>query len=109
MKNKIPELILKKRRYGHYTSALTKIMDDNLIYPYNNVIFSTYIYETKIDNFWLLRFPGGTRGCIKVDENEIIQDISIYEDCNIYTKGLEEKLKDKFLGMKIVTLDYKTE
>lgn len=109
MEKDISKLVLKKRSDGQYICNLTKIMDDNL--KSRKTIFSTYIFEIKCDNLWLIRFPGATRGYIKVDENEIIEDIKIYKDSCIYIdiEGLEQKLKDKFLGMKIITLDYKME
>lgn len=65
--------------------------------------FCTYIYNGKIDKYWLIRFPGASRGRITVDENEVIVNIEIYNDeNNIYKPETEDILKQKYLGYKMV-------
>lgn len=96
------ELITKKEKgYLHLVNDLTKELDDYLLinetYKINN-----YIYDHPFDNSWPIRYPGATRGGIRVDENNIITDIVLYEDSDdIYKKNVREILS-KYIGMKLV-------
>lgn len=98
------QLLFKKRRFD-YVCELTEEMDKHL--KFNNPgNFCTYIYNDKIDKYWLIRFPGATRGRITVDENEVIINIEIYNDeNNIYRPKTENILKEKYIGMKIIFED----
>lgn len=96
------ELITKKEKgYSNLVNDLTKELDDyldfNLKYKLNN-----YIYDHPFDNSWPIRYPGATRGGIRVDENNIITDIVLYEDSDdIYKKNVRDILS-KYIGMKLV-------
>ena len=95
------KLIFKKKRFD-YVCELTEDMDKYIKFE-NPTIFNTYIYNDKIDKYWLIRFPGATRGRITVDENEVITNIEIYRDeNNIYKEETENILREKYIGYKIV-------
>ena len=94
-------LLLKRKRFD-YICKLTEDMD-NCIKNENPTRFKTCIYNGKIDKYWLIRFPGATRGRITVDENEVITNIEIYKDeNNIYRPETEDTLKEKYIGYKII-------
>lgn len=64
--------------------------------------FYTYIYHEQYNKTtWLIRYPGRTIGNIKVDKNNIIQSIKIYEDVDIYHKELIKEYLPKFIGYKM--------
>lgn len=94
------QLLFKKKRFD-YVCELTDDLDKYLDFK-NPTIFNTYIYNNKIDNYWLIRFPGATRGRITVDKNEIITNIEIYKDYDIYKIGTEQIIRQKYTGTKII-------
>ena len=99
--NNMKQLLFKKKRFD-YVCELTEDMDKYIKFE-NPTIFNTYIYNDKIDKYWLIRFPGATRGRITVDENEVITNIEIYRDeNNIYKEETENILREKYIGYKIV-------
>ena len=64
--------------------------------------FETYIYDEPIGGIWLIRYPGATRGSIAVDENMIIQKISLYNDTRDIYEDSVDKIFEKYIGMKLV-------
>lgn len=64
--------------------------------------FETYIYGEPIGHMWLIRYPGATRGAIVVDENMIIQKISLYNDTRDIYEDSIDKIFDKYIGTKLV-------
>jgi hypothetical protein len=97
------ELITKKDEYIELTNDLTREMDINLKKP--NQYMQTYVYEDRYQNKYAIRYPGATRGHIKVDENDIILEIKLYKDSmnthKIYKPEVEECF-EKYIGMKLV-------
>lgn len=88
----------KKYKYK-YINEITEYMDKYL--KYHTDMYKTYIYDDKYNNKWTLRLPGRSIGYIEVDDNEIIMNISIYEDCmKYYNQTILDNL-DKFNGMKL--------
>ena len=98
------ELITKKEKeYLHLVNDLTKELDEyldiNEEYRLNN-----YIYDHPFNNSWPIRYPGATRGGIRVDKNNIITDIVLYTDSDdIYKENVRDIL-DKYIGMKLVVI-----
>ena len=97
------DLITIKKR-SDYINNLTKEMDTYLKYksPYT---FGTYLCG-KYQGRCAIRYPGATRGHIKVDENEVIIEIVLYKGENydtseIYESNVEECF-EKYIGMRIV-------
>lgn len=87
-------------RLSYLSNDLTKEMDTYLVYQNSEHPMKTYIYD-KFKDKWTLRFPGATRGYIKVDENEIITEIVLYDDTvGIYKPEVRECF-DKYIGMQI--------
>lgn len=103
------ELLTKKDEYRHYTNDLTKEMDnylsDNLKEIKEKYGPRTYIDGNPINNTWLIRYPGATRGCIVTDNNGIITEIQLYKDDyntdKIYGPVVRQCF-DKYIGMKMV-------
>ena len=64
---------------------------ENYLYPYNNELYS-------------IRYPGATRGHVRVDSSNIITEIKIYRDKyrthEIYDDDVEKEF-DKYIGMKL--------
>lgn len=85
-----------------YVNDLTKELDKHLIGKYPDYI-CTYIYGIIPDEHgWIaIRFPGATRGAIQLDENNVIQRISLYKDIRCYDNGAE-KAVSKFIGHKLI-------
>lgn len=96
------KLITKKEgRFSYLSNDLTKEMDKYLVYQNSKHPMNTYIYD-KFKDKWTLRFPGATRGYIKVDENEVITEIVLYDDTvGIYKPEVRECF-NKYIGIKIV-------
>lgn len=90
-----------KENTGYY-NEITDYLDkyllkvDNCWRGYRN-----YIYEEPINNSWLIRVPGATRGNIIVDDNNIILEINLYEDSFCYNREVLNNL-DQFIGSKLV-------
>lgn len=103
------ELITKKEQgYIHLVNDLTKDMDEYLIPEIKNLKYcgNTYIYDHSIDGVnWAIRFPGATRGGIKVDKDMTITDIRICKDIDsIYLPETLDMLKEKYIGAKLVII-----
>ena len=62
----------------------------------------TYIYNKPIGRMWLIRYPGAIRGTIVVDENMIIQKISLYNDTRHIYEDSIDKIFEKYIGMKLI-------
>jgi hypothetical protein len=93
----------KYRNDNDYVNDLTKEIDKHLIGNYPDYV-CTYIYEGKPNEHgcYALRFPGATRGGIKVNEDNIIEEIIFFRDIRfIYDDAVEEAVK-KFIGAKII-------
>ena len=62
-----------------YFNEITKELDKYLLYSNSPYCFDTYIiaYDTGL---WSIRFPGATRGHIRVDDSMIITEIKLYDD-----------------------------
>lgn len=80
-----------------FINDITKYLDDNM--EINSPYFNNYIYDGKIDEYWLIRYPGATRGRIEV-ENNIIKNIELYEDSFCYNECVNEGVK-QFYGMAL--------
>lgn len=96
------ELITARKEYRDYTNDLTREMDSYLCNHVDS--FRTYIYDTPFNNTWAIRYPGATRGHIKLDENNIIKEIVLYKNYNshtIYKDNIEECFS-KYIGMKFI-------
>lgn len=94
------ELNTIKVGFNQMINLLTVNIDSYLKKPLKD--FYTYIYEKPFDeNTWLIRYPGRTVGNIKVDENNIITSITIYEGVVIYSDDVRDQL-DSFIGYKLI-------
>lgn len=97
------------RTYNEITDYLDQFLiqsnypyeDDNYIVGYGKAPNDPYTY------IYLIRTPGETRGCIRLNETyDIISHIEIYgdfPDTYCYAEPydvLTKKLQDKFIGMK---------
>jgi hypothetical protein len=92
-----------------YTNELTEEIDNNLIDAWKGKNFCTYFVIEYIDDKAKdipFRFPGATRGGIKVDEDGIILKI-IFDYFNgyegpgsCYKKEVQEAVK-KYIGYRI--------
>ena len=69
-----------------YVNEMTKLMDSlYLTADYQKIgnkdFYTTYIVKFfKQDDIYLIRKFGATRGCLRVDENNTIIEIKIYEE-----------------------------
>ena len=94
------ELITVKVGFDQMINKLTVSIDSYIKKPIGD--FYTYIYHKPFNsNIWLIRYPGRTVGNIKVDENNIITSITIYEGVVIYSDNVREQL-DSFIGYKLI-------
>lgn len=94
-------MIKSKRDWQGYKNEITDYLDKYLVKCNDCADFySTYIYDTPIDNKWLIRVPGATRGNINV-VNGTIESIVLYEDISFcYEKEVLDNLS-QFFGRKI--------
>lgn len=86
-----------------YVNDLTKEIDKYLDGKWPEY-WCTYIYGNKPNHhgWYSFRFPGATRGGIKVDKDNIIEKIEFFRDITfIYKDDVEEAIK-KFIGSKII-------
>lgn len=87
-----------------YTNDLTQEFDENTVHS-RHKSFVTYIYNNKPkDSHFILRYLGATRGVIKVDENNIIRNIKIFNDVNCYDNNIDQVI-EKYKGYKIIFVD----
>lgn len=106
------ELMTKKDEYIRHTNDLTREMDnylsDNLKKIKEQYGSRTYIEKACVNNLYLIRHPGATRGTIVTDKNDIITDIYLNKDetntHKIYDPRVEECF-EKYIGMKILWED----
>jgi len=94
----------KYRSMEEYVNELTKEMDKHLDVSGYPESWCTYIYESKPNHngWYAFRFPGATRGGIKVNEDNVIEKIEFFRDIDfLYKESVEEAVK-KFIGDKIV-------
>lgn len=91
-----------KKSIGH-VNDLTQEMDSYLKDSISG--FYTYIYNSKCNNKYPIRYPGATRGHIEVDENDIIINIKLYidkyETNTIYNDSVVECF-EKYVGKKFI-------
>lgn len=95
--------IAKPRDREYYINALTKEMDRHVIDELSEYDY-TYIYGDKPDEFgrYPLRFPGATRGAIRVNKDNIIEEIEFCKETSyIYKDSVKEAVK-KFVGCRII-------
>ena len=85
---------------SNYVNDFTKELDTVLKHKAESIEFYTYLYHYS-DDTWVFRYPGATRGHIKIDDNNIITEIKIYKDTNIYKPEAEEICK-KYIGYKLM-------
>lgn len=98
----IKELLTKREgRLGYLINDLTKEIDNYLKYKDEKYPSETYIHD-KYKDMWPIRYPGATRGHIKVSENDIILEIKLYEDSDGIYKHEVRECFDKYIGMKFV-------
>lgn len=127
---KVMKIIINPKMYGSDEGycELTQIMDKYIIHSFGD--FKTYLYdpeyylqknangkyvkrflddETEVDSISVpIRYPGATRGHIKVDLDGIIEDIQLYDDTcfgagrlePLYKRAVLEELK-KYIGYKV--------
>lgn len=85
---------------GLLVNEITKYLDSHLQKDrlVNNV-FCNYIYDNPVEEQYLIRYPGATRGAIKVNSDNIIIAIKIGTDGHIYDTDVYEGLLS-FIGRK---------
>lgn len=85
-----------------FVNDFTREMDKHLI-RHTNDYFKTYIDDHKYkNNSYAFRYPGVTRGCIMLDDNNIITRIILYKDIPAIYDDEAEKIFDKYIGMALV-------
>ena len=86
-------------------NRITLTLDDNLKYKNNMPMPLNYIYNTPLNNRYIIRYIGASRGCIDIDDNNVITDVRIYHDKyrtdRIYNENVDELLK-RFIGYELV-------
>lgn len=87
--------------YLFLVNDITKMLDKHLKKEIEG--FYNYIYNERFEGgIYLIRYPGATRGKVKVDENMVIEDIIIYSNTDeCYEKDVRNYLNE-FIGMKMV-------
>lgn len=95
------DIILEKRHSWsdkEYVCELTDFINEKTKFPLAQR-FGFYIYDIRdvYENALAIRIPGGTVGCVMLDNNDVIVKCEIYEDKN----DINEKLK-RFVGSKII-------
>ena len=97
--------LLKDQWYGLITDTINEYLYENI----KSIVDKGYCngtYIVKYDtNLLSIRFPGATRGYIKLD-NDIITEIKFYSDtCSGIIGVYVDKVKDscnKYIGCKII-------
>ena len=112
------ETIVYKKYNNEYYGEVTEFIDKYLISEVDkNMMEQGYCLGTYLwgleqyDDFkgTVIRFPGATRGHIKLDDDNVITDIKFYEDTcfgegildSLYDKKIENDIKI-FLGKKLI-------
>jgi hypothetical protein len=100
----ITDLKYKNLGIHDYVNDLTREIDKHLKGKEWPEFWCTYI-DGDVPNahgWYSLRYPGATRGGIKVNEDNIIEKIEFFKDITfIYDDSVEEAVK-KFIGCKII-------
>lgn len=99
----VGEGILKTIRNstGLYVNNLTKALDSCIVGREVDDVFCTYIYDHQLNNRWILRYPGATRGSIAVDSDNKIIMISITTNNDLYDLDKAQKIVDEYIGVKL--------
>lgn len=98
------ELITIKNEYIYKTNDLTREMDNYLIKSIDSTRLKTYIYDYFFEESmcYAIRFPGATRGFIRINEENIIKEIKLYDDLKeIYENDVINCFR-KYIGMKLI-------
>ena len=96
------ELITTKLNKGnskYFTNELIEEIDKHLIFERINNLQTYILGDKPYNSYYAIRYPGATRGGIKVDENNVITHIVIEE--GFYKESVQEGVKE-FIGCKIV-------
>ena len=93
---------------SRYRCDITYEMDKYLLHRHSYIytyieFFKDRLYiDGKEGNVYLFRVPGATRGCIKTDEEGIIESIDFYEDTCYGSVGCYrrevEGVKEEYIG-----------
>lgn len=118
MKN---EIILRERKKGallkEFIGEITEEMDKFLLFENEEQkeilkdVYKTYIVIHSEDKTILcFRVPGATRGCIRLDSNNIIKEITFYNNqcfgvIKCYKKEIADYIIQKYIGYKIIFED----
>lgn len=94
-----------------YINDITLILDENRIDSFRIKEFRHFILLHRVNDkktkIYVIRYPGYTMGCIKVDANDIITEIKIYTNqlfiTECYPENINIKFK-KFIGQKFIIL-----
>ena len=100
----------KECRDDEWYNAITAEMDVWLKKDWRKILRKGYVEGTYMmfndtghEGSYAIRFPGATRGHVRVDENSIITNIILYEETkDIYKVVLERKYLKQFIGMRLV-------
>lgn len=112
------QIIVYKKSEDEYCGEITEFIDKYIIglskslNDKNKRIFRTYLCSiSKNDGYKVVgfRFPGATRGHIKIDKDNIIEDIIFYSDTcfghgrlsPLYCEDIVEDIK-QFIGQKLI-------
>ena len=107
-------------KFIEFYGEFTKDLDTRLREGYKEIIKNRssnhslsriLIHELNVGGPTTLvfRVPGATRGCIYLDNNQIITSIEVYKDISqCYVDGTEEYLNEKWVGTKMIFI-YKGE
>lgn len=90
-------MITSREDWQGYRNEITDYLDKYLIADCRG--WNNYIYNHPIENKWLIRVPGATRGNFEV-KNGVITSIELYEDSFCYKKEVLDNL-NQFIGRKI--------
>lgn len=63
--------------------------------------FMVYIYPKKQDGKWIIRYPGMSIGYLEVDDEEVITNIVLNNDTNLFNDGVE-CCYSKYNGKRLV-------
>lgn len=84
-----------------FVNEMTVKLDKLVLEKSRIRIFYTYIYGKKINNCYVIRYPGASRGCIEVDDNDVITGIKIYDTNGIYSELAKETLEE-YIGYTLI-------
>lgn len=99
--------------YNNFTAELDKYRTDEIKNSRYEDLLRTYLWLPEVEEvrerkgkIIAFRIPGATRGCVKVDDNLIIENITFYDD-TCFAKGLrcyKDDIKNvvpKLIGTKL--------